>query len=71
MPTAELEKLIESLDVESYSAVVKFATFLSESQGKPESSKRSIRLGIAKDEFDVPDDIDGCNDEIAEMFGVA
>ena len=28
------------------------------------------RLGVAKGKFDVPDDIDFCNDEIAEMFGV-
>jgi hypothetical protein len=25
---------------------------------------------VAKGKFDVPDDIDECNDEIAEMFGV-
>ncbi len=29
------------------------------------------RLGIAKGLFEVPDDIDGANDEIARMFGVA
>lgn len=28
------------------------------------------RIGIAKGEFIVPDDIDECNDEIAKMFGV-
>jgi hypothetical protein len=28
------------------------------------------RIGVAKERFDVPDDIDECNDEIAEMFGV-
>ena len=28
------------------------------------------RIGIAKGKFDVPDDIDECNEEIAEMFGV-
>ena len=28
------------------------------------------RLGVAKGKFEVPDDIDFCNDEIAEMFGV-
>lgn len=25
-------------------------------------------LGVAKGRFDVPDDIDGCNDEIAKLF---
>ncbi len=29
------------------------------------------RIGIAKGLFEVPDDIDGANDEIARMFGVA
>ena len=28
------------------------------------------RIGIAKGEFIVPDDIDECNDEITKMFGV-
>ncbi len=28
------------------------------------------RIGIAKGLFEVPDDIDGANDEIARMFGV-
>ena len=32
-------------------------------------SKR--RLGIADGMYDIPDDIDACNDEIARMFGVA
>ena len=32
-------------------------------------SKR--KLGIADGMYDIPDDIDTCNDEIARMFGVA
>lgn len=32
------------------------------------SSKRT--LGIANGQYAIPDDIDGSNDEIAEMFGV-
>ena len=28
------------------------------------------RLGLAKGKWEIPDDIDECNDEIAEMFGV-
>ena len=34
------------------------------------SNTQSRRIGIAKGKFIVPDDIDECNDEIAEMFGV-
>lgn len=34
----------------------------------PELSKRT--LGIANGKYTIPDDIDGCNDEIAELFGI-
>lgn len=34
----------------------------------PPESKR--KLGIADGQYVIPDDIDGSNDEIAEMFGV-
>ncbi len=32
-------------------------------------SKR--KLGIADGEYDIPESIDACNDEIARMFGVS
>lgn len=32
--------------------------------------KKKRHFGMAKGEFEIPDDIDFCNDEIAEMFGV-
>ena len=35
-----------------------------------ENHKTKSRIGIAKGKFIVPDDIDECNEEIAEMFGV-
>lgn len=28
------------------------------------------KLGLANGKYVIPDDIDGCNDEISEMFGV-
>lgn len=34
------------------------------------SSAGTKRIGIAKGEFIVPEDIDECNDIIADMFGV-
>ncbi len=34
-----------------------------------QSPKR--RLGIADGRYNIPDNIDACNDEIAKMFGVA
>ena len=30
-----------------------------------------VRLGLAKGKFEVPDDIDGANEIILEMFGLA
>ena len=32
--------------------------------------KKKRYFGCAKGEFEIPEDIDFCNDEIAEMFGV-
>lgn len=34
----------------------------------PYQSHKPVILGIAKGQFDIPDDIDKHNDEIAEMF---
>ncbi len=31
----------------------------------------SLRIGIAKGRFEVPEDIDAHNDEVARLFGVA
>ena len=33
-------------------------------------SEAGIKLGLAKGKHQIPDDIDGANEEIAEMFGV-
>jgi DNA-damage-inducible protein J len=32
-------------------------------------SKPARKLGIANGQYNIPDDIDECNDEIAKMFG--
>jgi DNA-damage-inducible protein J len=32
-------------------------------------SKPARKLGIANGQYNIPDDIDECNDEIAQMFG--
>jgi antitoxin (DNA-binding transcriptional repressor) of toxin-antitoxin stability system len=36
-----------------------------------EPKKRRVRLGLAKGMFEVPDNIDEANPEIARLFGVA
>lgn len=43
-------------------------SFSSSDQVAPKNLSK--RIGIAKGEFVVPEDIDECNDEIAKMFGV-
>lgn len=43
---------------------------LSASLLKSESLRSFRSFGMAKGELQYPDDIDFCNDEIAEMFGV-
>lgn len=44
------------------------ASLLESEAEKPKRPRRSF--GMAKGELRYPDDIDFCNDEIAEMFGV-
>jgi DNA-damage-inducible protein J len=33
-------------------------------------SDTGVKLGLAQGIYEIPDDIDGANEEIAEMFGV-
>ena len=35
-----------------------------------EKNVKDVRIGVAKGKFTVPDNIDECNEKIAEMFGV-
>ena len=69
MPSSEFMELVKNLSEDNYDTLVKFAVFLVHSQGT-QSPKGSARLGTMKGMFTVPDDIDSCNDEIAELFGV-
>ena len=36
-----------------------------------ESPAPKVRLGLADGKYNIPESIDACNGEIAEMFGVA
>jgi len=66
--TPEVIELINSLSEENYEAALKFAKFLLHLQ-ETQASENSARLGTMKGQFTVPDGIDACNDEIAELFG--
>ena len=39
--------------------------------GEMRSQSSGRKLGIADGMYNIPDSIDACNDEIAQMFGVA
>jgi|LakMenE01Jun11ns_1017448.scaffolds.fasta_scaffold9321954_2 antitoxin (DNA-binding transcriptional repressor) of toxin-antitoxin stability system len=36
----------------------------------PPPPRKPVRIGVAKGQFEVPEDIDGANEEIAKLFGV-
>ena len=58
-----------SLPVEYQNALSKIIDqFVNVVQDKPK--KKSVIMGIADGKYDIPYDIDSCNDEIAEMFGM-
>lgn len=72
MSIIELEKVLNGLSEDNFQAAVKYIMYLSDTQNENGTGNPGMRtLGLAKGEFEVPDNIDSCNDEIAEMFGVA
>lgn len=52
-------------DAENY---IEFLLYKLKNKSKNTTSK--VKLGIAKGQFHIPDNIDIVNDEIAKMFGV-
>ena len=70
-----LEKQLKSLPEEYLEDVLNYVQLLQYKitvlgEKKEEKPNVARRFGIAKGELHYPDDIDFCNDEIAEMFGV-
>ena len=72
MVTLEMAQAISELNQTNYQAAMKFIRYLLSTQSKKETSMvdTSKRFGIAQGNLQVPDDIDFCNDEIADLFGV-
>ena len=70
MPIELLQEKVKAIPAEYVGEVSDFIDFiLQKSLSSP--VKRNIKkFGIAKGKFSIPDNIDSCNDEIAEMFGV-
>ena len=72
----EVERLYKSMGISCAEAVRIFALQSVTEQAMPSAIKPvkkspKRKLGIAAGKFKIPDNIDDCNDEIAEMFGVS
>lgn len=70
MPIELLEEKIKTIPAEYEQEIADFldSILLRVAQNRKTTGGR--KFGIAKGELAYPDDIDFCNDEIAEMFGV-
>lgn len=70
MPIELLQEKIKAIPAEYVGEVSDFIDFILQ-KSLSSSVKRNVKkFGIAKGQFSIPDNIDSCNDEIAEMFGV-
>lgn len=69
-PLRKIEEQISLISLsEQISLMAYLANAIKQNSAKFEEKNNSNRLGVAKGKFTIPDDIDFCNDEIAEMFG--
>ncbi len=70
MPFELLEEKIRTIPAEYEQEIEAFldSILLRIAQNEKSSCKR--KFGMAKGELRYPDDIDSCNNEIAEIFGV-
>ena len=71
----QVEKLYKNMGTSFAEAVRIFAKQSVQDQAMPFTihltmPEAGIKLGLAKGKYQIPDDIDGANEEIAEMFGV-
>lgn len=71
----QVEQLYEQMGTSFAEAVRIFAKQSVREKAMPFAVRLAVpevkrTLGIANGRYIIPDDIDGCNDEIAEMFGV-
>lgn len=65
-----IEEQISLISLNEQIALMAYlANTIKQNSSKLSAKQGARRLGVAKGKFDVPDDIDFCNDEIAEMFG--
>lgn len=66
----QAHEMINQMSEENLNLIVELMKKIKASVEISSEKENGIKYGIAKGKFTVPDDIDECNDEIAEMFGV-
>ena len=66
----EAYEMMGQLSESKLKLIIEIMKNFNNSPTKTSDINTSKRIGIAKGKFVVPDDIDECNEEIAEMFGV-
>ena len=76
----EAIRMINSMPEETVGILVEFLKRIQANE-KPSDDRHAVpaarvqqpvrKLGIADGRYNIPDNIDACNDEIAQMFGVA
>ncbi|MEW6597086.1 MAG: prevent-host-death protein [Pseudomonadota bacterium] len=70
---ADLDKLVQALaagEVNEVIIVRDGAPVARLVPPPPPPPRKPVRIGVAKGLFEVPEDIDGANEEIAKLFGV-
>ena len=69
---AELNNVVENLDENQILKVLDYAKNMIARVKRTSKvdNLKNCRYGIADGLYEIPDDIDGCNEAIAEMFGV-
>ena len=66
----EAYEMMGQLSESKLKLIIEIMKYFNNSPTKTSDINTGKRIGIAKGKFVVPDDIDECNEEIAEMFGV-
>lgn len=70
MPIELLQEKVKAIPAEYVGEVFDFIDFILQKSLNTSVKRNVKKFGIAKGQFSIPDNIDSCNDEIAEMFGV-
>ena len=70
---SQFEDICSSMGITVSSAILAFITKVVNIKGMPfaiNAVKRERKLGVANGKYNIPDDINTLDDEIAEMFGI-